>query len=228
MMEKLVHAIDTAPGWDGYTFDPGAMIASVNRLRQRSAAEVFEAMRRHSGGVFEHTRVMLLLRVLFVPIEAVSSFPPLRVGAADDVESPLRLRFPTYPLALVENVPLLIAPSFHLAGDPEDSGVHIEFCETSARLRAAPLHPPDDPLDLADLLVESDDWYRPKEWRERDLAVLRAQLLRLVNSVLGAPEAAQGDFFVRLEGGGDWAEYCDAFRQRNAVWDADSDRYLVN
>jgi len=209
------------------------MIRAVNNLQKRTRSEVLEGMRSYrntndtvSGdSLMDKTRLFFLMRVLFIPDNNQVHLPPIQIGMPDDVTIPSPQDWPIYPLTIRQDVPLLIVPVFTLAGDPEDPLAHIEFFEQNCHLREAPLRPPSDPLNLADELLASAAWYRPQEWQDRDRAILRAQLLRLVNTAYQVPGVEQDAFFVQLQQPGAWAKYRHEFEQRNVVWDDQMNRY---
>jgi hypothetical protein len=227
---QLVHSCST---WDGYIFDPGTYIRAVNSLHSGARPEVLAGLRAYremldalpGSRVANSTRLFLLLRVLFMPDDPRGEFPRMCIGAPDDVAPAVSDIGRLYPLVLVQEVPLLIVPGFTLAGDPEDPLAHLEFCERHCQLRATPLRPPASPLHLADALLASAAWHRPDAWRQRDQAILRAQLLRLVRPAYDAPGVDEAAFFEQLEQPGAWDEHLSKCKSLNLVWDATANRY---
>lgn len=229
---QVFDLISSCSEWDGYTFDPATYIRAVNILRHETKAEVIAQLRAYiaspeSAGMGLKTGVFFLLRLLFEPANADISFPRIPSGKPVDAGEAYQPTFPLYPLALVQDVPLLISAGLIVGGMPGSPEGHIKFCEENCRLRATSLRPPDNPLPLAEQLIDSPQWYRrtDEDTIETDLAIFRAQLLRLVHSVYPIPDVDDPDFFASLTDKATWEKHVDAFQQLNPTWDAEQNTY---
>jgi len=173
----------------------------------------------------ESTKIFLLLRVLFIPTDTGTHFPPIQIGKPTDTETPPADDFPLYPLVLMEDVPLLIVSGYFTGGLMEEPFSHLDFCERHCQLRSAPLRPPDNPLALVDSLLNSEKWYR-KEGKAQDHAMLGAQLLRLVRAVYAIPGVDEQRFSSFLEAAGVWSECVKTFQRLDARWDEQRNTYV--
>lgn len=231
--KKGFDIVHSCSAWDGYTFDPYTYIHAVNTLRKENNMHVIRYLRdyciRDTGNsewLENSTKVFFLLRILFVPKDQDVQFPTIHIGKPLDVEPSSTQVFPLYPLVLVQDVPLLTIPGFFLGGLPEDPQIHIDFCEAYCSLRPTPLRPPDNPLTLAESLMESKQWYRKAEEFDDDQAILQAQLLRLVRTVYTVPGIDESAFFSHLKPPGIWQGCISSLQHINAIWDENQDIYV--
>ncbi len=218
--------------WDGYTFDPLSHIQAVNLLQPLGKEQVLASLRAFwqkaeasNNRLDDSTRMVLLLRLLFVPKSPNQNFPTIRTGNPVVYPSLPEKEFPLFPLALVEAVPLLISPGFSLGGLPENPLNQIDFCEHNCVIRPAPLSPPDNPLPLAEKLLQN----RSVNKDSQDLpAILQAQLLRLVSSVY--PVAGENDFgfFSSLQKPAIWQKHVQAFSDLKAHWSSTQNDYQAS
>ncbi len=227
--KKVFELISRCSKWDGYTFDPGSYIRAVNILHQESKSEVIEQFRDYvnsleMSGIGDN--VFFLLRLLFEP-ENGRTFPSVPMGKPVDSGEANLANFPLYPLALVQDVPLLISSGYILGGKPGSPLGHIAFCEVNCQLRAKDLRPPENPLGLADELINSLIWYQKTEGYEGEekLATLRAQLLRLIRGAYQVQEVDDPDFYGTLKNKTVWEKHLEAFQKLKASWDSTNNSY---
>lgn len=230
-MVDVKEILQNCSPWEGYTFDPGTYIRAVNVLYREEQEQVIAGLRDYVDSAVKKmdlvegfTRVFFLLRLLFEPIESGVLFPPVRMGRMIDIENPPYEFFPLYPLVLINDVPLLIVPGFILSGLPEEPMGQVDFCEHYCRLRRRPLHPPDNPLPLADSLLASEGWYRKEV--EHDRGILRAQLLRLVRSVYTIPGIDQKIFFTHVIPADTWHGCTETYNRLHPVWNEETNDYI--
>jgi hypothetical protein len=223
--------VDDCSSWDGYTFDPGTHIRAINLLRAEDKSHVLTGLREYcsrnaSDALWssKSTKVFLLLRLLFIPTDTGTNFPPVQVGKPMDTETPPMDDFPLYPLVLMEDVPLLIVSGYFTGGLMEQPSSHLDFCERHCELRSTALRPPDNPLPLVDSLMNSQKWYR-KEGKENDHAMLGAQLLRLVRAVYAIPGIDEQRFSSFLEAAEIWSVCEKTFLHLDARWDEQLSTY---
>lgn len=230
LMTSVFEIIRSCSTWEGYTFDPGTLIRAVNILRNDKPSDVIVGLRSYAQAIVNdldlvdgNTRLILLLRLLFVPAEPGTAYPSVAMGKPVDVENPPLQDYPLYPLVLLNDVPLLIVTGFLLGGLPADPMSQIEFFEQDCRMRPAPLRPPDNPLPLAETLLASPTWYR-KDF-DRDRGVLRAQLLRLVRAVYDVPGVDEPNFYSSVISDEVWEGHLKSFGALRAVWDPVTNDY---
>ncbi|MBD2773376.1 hypothetical protein [Iningainema tapete] len=224
--EELFAIVHSCSGWNGYTFDPRSYILAVNTIYPEGKSWVISALRDYchllidnGDWIIEATKVFFLLRILFVPKEHNIYFPRIKLGISASSQMLTNHDFPIYPLVLLEDVPLLIVGEFILGGLPENPLAQIDFCEHYCQLRTTPLHPPDNPLLLYELL---------QRWEsETEIAVLQAQLLRLVQTVYTLPGINEPGFFCYLKVPEIWQQCINTFQNLDAVWNEQQNDYCL-
>ncbi|HEX5272909.1 MAG TPA: hypothetical protein VFW33_20570, partial [Gemmataceae bacterium] len=95
-----------------------------------------------------------------------------------------RRLIPRYPIALVDDVPLLVVGGYSGGGLPEPVASHVEYYRKQGRIRAAPLVPTDRPLAVLDHLPDAlGKYFADPKWADWKDDLLRDQLSRLIYSV---------------------------------------------
>ncbi len=137
--------LSAVPGLSGGAFDPRPLVRAVNALHPLSESAaldvIAEYLRVAPPWLTEETDgVFLVLRSLFVPRARGAAHPPMHVGAPEPAlpNPALALMF---PLAIVDDVPLLLVSGYMLGGQPEQPAAHLAWYRSNAVRRAAPLSP---------------------------------------------------------------------------------------
>jgi hypothetical protein len=213
-LRNLLRLIDEAPAVSGYHYNPRTVIRIVNRLqplgKEKALAAIDEYLRvtgylsdAPEGGLF------LVLRVLFdVPADP-GYMPRMGIGAPSPAEPGDRNLIPRFPIALVDDVPLLVVGGYFLAGAAQPVRDHVKYFRDNGRLRSRPLAPSSRPLDVLDHLPDA----LKKHFAEPDSGGYRAdmlsdQLFRLVYSVHRKKGLAISENGVRYAG----------YARRGPVW----------
>ena len=157
-------------------YDPGLVVAAVNALqplgKDAALAEIAKTPESPpANGLF------WVLRVLF-DVADPPGFPPVHLGTPliPPPSDPGRLA--RYPIALVRDVPLLVAGGYVLRGLAEPVRAHIDYYREHGSARDRPLEPAESPDDVRDELLEL--WTSAGgEHREQVLHVVSAQLARM-------------------------------------------------
>ncbi|HEY4241456.1 MAG TPA: hypothetical protein VGM88_16660 [Kofleriaceae bacterium] len=129
---KLDDLLAHAASADFTKYDPRAVIDAVNALIPLGKDAALDKIAHAKGdrGLF------LVLRVLF----DADPPPPMRIGAP--VPPPPAKALPSFPILMVDDVPLMLARGYTLAGLPEAVSSHVDYYRAHGTLRAAPLKPP--------------------------------------------------------------------------------------
>jgi len=117
-------------------YDPALVIAAVNELQPLDKAGALHAIERCDEG----PGLFWVLRVLFdVPDDV--GFPAVELGtpAIPPPDEPAAL--PRFPIAIVQDVPLLVVRGYILRGLPEPVAEHVAYFREHGSLRAAALRP---------------------------------------------------------------------------------------
>ncbi|MHC4622389.1 MAG: hypothetical protein ACYS4W_00625 [Planctomycetota bacterium] len=155
-------------------FDPVGVVRTVNGLHElgmekaTDALTVYTQLVRHpaalSSGRGKHDlderRVILILRLLFVPKEGGPQLPPACLGAPliPPITPAAPEDWPLYPLALVDDIPFNMVSFYLVAGWLRPSTWDIKFCRTYCKFRDTALFPTSSPLMAVEKLMASERW----------------------------------------------------------------------
>jgi len=175
---KLDQLLQRASSSDFASYDPGAVIDAVNALvplgkdRALDAVDGFLAQRDlardPSNGLF------LVLRVAF----DADPHPPMMLGGSRPAPPASPAALPRFPIAIVDDVPVMLVASYMLRGLAEPVTSHITYYRYHGTLRAAPLAPVRGPDRMAGYEAQYQAAYHaaPSD-AEREL--VRGQLARV-------------------------------------------------
>jgi hypothetical protein len=139
-------ALQRAASSDFSEYDPGATIAAVNELVAIGHDGALAALERFVQAADleadPHRGLFLVMRVAF----EADPHPPLRLGGAA-LTAPPAPAFPRFPIAIIEDVPLMLIGGYTLGGLAEPVTAHVEYYRRHGKLRSAPLAPRRD-LDV--------------------------------------------------------------------------------
>lgn len=206
-------------------YDPGQMIAMVNCLqplgRQRAIALIEEYLRLcpqdHS---FVAEKIMLLLRVLFEPL---AGDPPLRLGLPEPDEPKLRA-IPTFPLLLVDDVPILVVLGFSRFGTPLSVREDLAYFAEKGRFRKAPLVPTSHPWRIVESLERNAERL-PIVRTQSDRGRIQVQIVAMfADSVPAIRNLGERDRSL-IERADVWKKVCDELEKMEFVWDDATGRY---
>jgi hypothetical protein len=213
-LQDLLRLLDHSPPISGHSFNPLPLIQIINTLqplgRERSLAAIREYLRvsdwfsqctRAGDGLFPVLLVLFDLPDEFPP----STFAHLGMPAPSGPKNPHLI--PRFPIALVDDVPLLLISGYMLAGMATPMEKIVEAFDLHGHFRSRPLMPKNDPLAVLTDLTTSEQWiYADPTVREGDLvsfgaaednqrekSMLMEQLLRLIDSVYRLPTDLYGN-----------------------------------
>jgi hypothetical protein len=166
-------------------------------------------------------RVLLLTRLLFVGNDGHPDTPPIATGQPDPHVAPDSEDWPLFPLALQDDLPFFLAPSYFPADQPQPPADAIEFCRHHGSLRPTPLAPRTSPQLAAEKLLESPAWKRLFTQRDdnRPRQAIRTQAVR---SVTGTPFRSSADdcaCMPRYLANSLWTAYLQDPALANLHWD---------
>lgn len=212
--------------------DPLRVIQVVNGLfplGKRGALAVIDEYLRVSED-FEEARegLFVVVRSLFDVPDPPGYLPAMEVGAPSPRPPKDLRRSPRFPVVLYRDIPFVGIHGYTLVGDPERIEWHLKSYRETGLLRAQPLRPPDNPLEIIDALVTAAEWPDWGDQRAFGKAVAREQALRLVD---GAYHVEPEDYDTRLKGSytkqePQWQTHLQRFSAVKARWSADLNTYV--
>lgn len=232
-LRDTLRALDRVPSYQEPA-DPRATIAAVNALvalgHDRALAAIGEYLRVSSpfddpgrDGLF------VVLAALFEVPEPPGYQPAPALGASQPPPPTNPRALPRFPVALVDDVPLVVVHGYSLAGEAEPPEWHLAALARSGVMRTAPLRPPADPLALFDRLAghAGTAFLRATSLDDRaGRALILDQGLRLVATASPLAADADGGYLppdVAIDAA--WTHARAAVAARAIHWDAGAARY---
>jgi hypothetical protein len=155
---ELFPLLDTAPeDVAAYHYNPLTIVKIVNRLHPLGKEKALDALSVYLRARPQRERqgLFLVLRTLFdVPLKP-SYMPVMMIGAPGPPLPKDLTKMPRFPLALIEDLPLLFVNGYSLAGVAERVEAHIQYFRAHGILRALPLQPTARPLDILPRLKQA-------------------------------------------------------------------------
>ena len=229
---RILRMIEHLKGYDSSN-DPLRVIQVVNALQplgKWGALAVIDEFLRVEDWSYGDGQdgLFVVVRCLFEIPKQPGYFPPMLVGAPSPEPPKDPRRSPRFPVVLYRDIPFSRINGYRLGGFPEPLEWHLKPYRESGTIRAHPLHPPDNPLEVIDALVASSewpDWGSDKAWGK---SVSREQALRLVDPVYRVEES---EFNTRLTGyytdqEPQWRTHLRQFAKVKARWDSVQNTYV--
>jgi len=147
-LRDLLRLLDTAPGLDGYSYNPLPVIKIANTLqplgKEKALAAIGEYIRvssEWSGFGEARSGIFLVLRVLFDVPESVDPIKVVAFGAPSPPGPKDPHRIPGFPIALVDDIPLMLVNGYSLAGMATPMEKVVAFFRDNGELRPTLLAP---------------------------------------------------------------------------------------
>jgi hypothetical protein len=141
--------LERAGSADFERYDPRAVIDAVNALVALGPDDAWRAIEASLAGVDlaadPRPGLFLVLRTAF----DAELHPPLLLGESDPPPPPDAGAVPRFPVALVDDVPLLLVSRYTAGGVVEPVSTHLVHYRATGTLRAKPLAPGTDADRLA-------------------------------------------------------------------------------
>lgn len=212
-LRDLLRLLDTAPGLDGYSYNPQPVIQIVNTLqplgKEKALAAIGEYIRVSDRwrGLTGSENMFLVLRTLFDVPDNIDPSQVEGFGAPSPPGPKDPHRIPRFPIVLVDDIPLMLAGGYMLEGMPIPMDRVLAFFRDNGQIHPAPLTPTNDPLSAIVHLMNSKQWiygdtnlqesggfsFGSAEDGEREKSMLMEQLLRLIDSVYRMPTDVYGN-----------------------------------
>lgn len=175
-----IHFIHSLENFEGYVFNPLALIKSVNYFQSLGYHESFQILQLYcyllerieeqmpnilsnidmeiADFAREPKKIFMLARLLFMPNVGQNILPKLRLGQPDLEPKDMSL-FPWFPLHLYQDIPLcLLMKGYTLFGIPQSPSMYLDWCAKECQFREFPILPENNPLDSVDELLKSEVW----------------------------------------------------------------------
>lgn len=135
-----IHAVlARASSSDLASYDPRAVVEAVAALVPLGKEAALAAIEDVAVAAPAEPRqgLFLVLRVLF----EAEPHPPMLLGASRPPPPAELGSIPRFPIALIDDAPILLVDGYTLRGLPQPVTDHVEHYRAHGRLRAAPLAP---------------------------------------------------------------------------------------
>jgi hypothetical protein len=206
--------------------DPLRLVQVANDLMplgKQKAVAVMREYARVSGR--DDTWMFWLARVMFTSSRPGGVFRVPRIGGIVPPPPKDLTKWPTFPIVIVDDVPISLFRGAVLAGFPEPFGWYLKEHEKEWTLRTRRLTPPDDPFLSYKKLVGTDRWPlrrvdptktgRIIPFAESEGYALK-EVLTLVRTAYRPPGMDQGSYpYIN---GLDYDRYHDAFLKLGCRW----------
>jgi hypothetical protein len=231
-LDRSLQLAKALPGFDGFRFDPVALIKAANFFHGLGFAESLRALHLTGQigaepGAIDPENILLIARVLYVPVDAEEAFPRLDLGLPDLEEPQDPDLFPLFPLHLVNDLPLLLTGGYLVGGEGQPPSVYLDWCAGQARLRPAPLHPDNKPLAAVEAFLESEAWQRlsPDGFHA---GMLRLQALRTLPRSLQATKDERQAMLATTEATPFWLAQLDKEERMNVAWNSSLNEFQTD
>jgi hypothetical protein len=232
-LRRVLTQIDRVPAIEcdfNRPYNPLDVIRVVNALQplgRKKAFVVLDEYMRVKGASTPPENLVLICLALFTP-DPKATLPRLHLPWMQH-----RATFSHYPIIVREDVPLFLFPlgGYGRSGPPMPTAPTIDHFRNNGSIRAAPLTPPDDPLQVLTRFeasaawvfaeAENDELGRYSEANQARILVMN-QLLWLVDSVCAVEPDWTGTKF-RLgcdedDPGDQWATVIEPCDPLDIVW----------
>ena len=142
----------------GKVEDPRILIRAANLLIDIGRAKALAVLSEYSRLSSRAQWLFWLARVAFTSNAPGGVFPVPIIGLIDPDPPRDLTDWPTFPVAIFEDVPFCLYQDALIRGAGEGFGSYLQKNKSEWKLRATPLHPPDDPFPAEKKLVASAVW----------------------------------------------------------------------
>jgi hypothetical protein len=137
--------LDRSSSSEFTSYSPTSVIDAVNALLTLGKDGALAAMEAYLARADEFADprhgLFLVMRVLFEVPAQPGYHPPVRIGGSVPPPPADPTTLPMFPIALIDDIPLMLVSGFMLGGEPEPLAAHIAHFRARGTLRRQPLHP---------------------------------------------------------------------------------------
>lgn len=169
-----------------------------------------------------------MVRVAFTSKRPGGVFPVPSIGATLPAPPSDLRRWPTYPVMIVDDVPICLFQGADLAGFPEQFGWYLDAHAKEWTLRKKTLKPPIDPFLAFKKVIASTNWPWPasKDDNDRSWVEEGFVLREILTLVRGAYQPKHEDLAEDSIDGRDYEKYHREFLALRCHWDERRQEYV--
>jgi hypothetical protein len=204
-LRALLNILDRVPSYNAWEyFDPRRVIHAVNSLQPLGKEGALAVIREYLRVTYRLHRddgpngVFLVLRTLFEVPKDPGYLPRMKVGYTKQEPKDPTI-FPRFPLALIEDIPILLAEGYSLVGAEEPVEKHLSYFEEHGILRKTLLKPTDRPFEILKLLESAISGLADNESARPRIHSALAQVLRILDTVFQPPTDSSVKGIGKLE-----------------------------
>jgi len=219
------------PRFPGERSNPLHLIRAANALialGQKKAIAALGEYFRVADDQIDSDWLFWLVRIAFTSKASWGEFPVPRIGALMPI-APVKLaNWPTFPVAMADNVPFCLLRGYAGTGSPERFDAYLRRHEKEWVIRKTPIVPPDDPYPACRKLVASPIWPSACECGRPGVSCnsqgfALTQILILVRDAY-LPEG--NNWVMEDEEGSNYDKYHRGFLALRCHWDSAKQRYV--
>jgi hypothetical protein len=222
-LRELLELIDRAPDFEGNYYDPLPVIQITNALQPLGKKKALTALREYLRVAPDYNDaprhgIFLVLRVLFEIPEPPGYMPAMIVGGPSPPAPKDPRVLPRFPIAMLQDVPILLIQGYELQGQEESVYVHVEYFERHGVLRRGKLRPTDQPLMLYAAMKRAPWW---PDYGDESRMI--NQIIRLVGPTYGLEPVNWME--CKEKPASYWAGLLKKHQGTEAHWDARTNTY---
>lgn len=148
-----------------YAYRPMLIVNAVNSLVRLGKDDAITVIRQYINEASPERAegVFFVLRVLF-NIPRLGYMPEMYVGEFMPRPQIDRRRIPHYPLALFNDIPLLLSFALEGGGRPQPVTEHLEYYSKNCSMRKSPLVPTINKSDVLTRFKSTNQWIYRKDY----------------------------------------------------------------
>ena len=225
-LRQILAHIDSVGRTDGALYNPTGMIRAVNGLHTLSKNDVLEGVREYErvrsplSSSSSRSVCLLLVCLLDSPPNKTTRLglgvPSPRITDAD------RAFLPRYPILIVADIPLVLVHGYTFFGSPTRMVQHVaEWFQAAGPMRAKPLRPHDNPLEVWYMLRALPSWQHYLQLEDSDRLMVAGQLWSTVEHLV-----PDDRLHHRSEDGAGWRAAEEHLRKVGIHWEPEEQAFV--
>ena len=206
---------------DSYIPGPERLLASANMLIAKGQTKALAILKEYDRiSVVNDAWLFWLVRVAFISKAPGGVFPIPQIGWIDPPPPSVLADWPTYPIYMVDDIPVNFLRSTTSGGVPEPFGRYLEMNESNWSLRSETLRPPNDPFLAYSDVLSSAKWPFAKQGYEADYVL--GEILWLVRSSYHSTHFPMGNDAesIHMVDNRNFEKYHEEYLALGCHWDA--------